>query len=115
LVWIEQNSKNYAYYVLLPAMVAAIGVSWILIPAVTHLQQDPVRSAAQFAQTLNLPIVSDNRMPSFSVYLGHPTERRQLEIGDIAFGRLDHPGQLGSQYQTLFAQGGVRIVKVLQP
>jgi 4-amino-4-deoxy-L-arabinose transferase-like glycosyltransferase len=115
LVWTAQNSKNYPYYVLLPAMAAAIGVSWILIPAVTHLQQDPVRAAAQFAKTLNLPIVSDNRMPSFSVYLGRPTERRQLKTGDIAFGRLDHPGQLGSQYQTLFAQGGVRIVKVLQP
>lgn len=109
------ESKRYAYLVLMPGLISAIGVSYLLAPAVTHLQQDPVRAAAQFAQTLNEPVVSDNRLPSFSVYLGRPTERRPVKAGDLAFGRLDHPDQLGSQHQVLFAQGGVRVVRVIQP
>ena len=109
------GSPAYPYLVLLPGLVSAIGISWILIPAVSQLQQDPVRAAAQFAKTLKEPVVSDNRMPSFSVYLGHATEIRKVQEGDIAFGRVDHPDQLGSQHQILFAQGGVRVVRVLQP
>jgi Dolichyl-phosphate-mannose-protein mannosyltransferase len=115
LVMMNQHSKRYQYWVLLPGLVSAIGVSWVLIPAVTQIQQDPVRAAARFAQSLHEPVVSDNRMPSFSVYLGYPTERRLVKAGDIAFGRLDHIDQLGSQYQILFAQGGLRLVRVLQP
>jgi len=115
LVMMNQHSKRYQYWVLLPGLVSAIGVSWVLIPAVTQIQQDPVRAAARFAQSLHEPVVSDNRMPSFSVYLGYPTERRLVKAGDIAFGRLDHIDQLGSQYQILFAQGGLLLVRVLQP
>jgi len=115
IVFYLPNKKLYRYTIFLPGFISVIGVSWVLIPAVSHLQQDPVRSAAYFARTLNETVVSDNRMPSFSVYLGHPTEIRPIRAGDIVFGRLDHLDQLGSQHQVLFAQGGLRVVRVQQP
>ena len=98
-----------------PGLVSVLGISGVLLPAVTGLQQDPVRAAAQFAATLAAPVVSDNRMPSFSVYLGHATEVRPVRAGDLAFGRLDHPDRLGSQHEVLFARGGVRVVRVRVP
>ncbi len=99
----------------LPGLVSVLGVSCVLLPAVTGLQQDPVRAAATFAASLPGPLVSDDRMPSFSVYLGRATEVRPVRAGDLAFGRLDHPDRLGRAYETLFAQGGVRVVRVIAP
>lgn len=96
-------------------ILSAFGVSLLLLPAVTHLQQDPVREAAALARHLEGPVISDHRMPSFSVYLGHPTEGRAPRAGDIAFGRLDHPERLGSRYETLFAKQGIRLVRVINP
>ena len=100
---------------IVPGLVSVLGVSLVLLPTVTAFQQDPVRAAARFAATLATPVVSDNRMPSFSVYLGHPTLVRALQAGDIAFGRLDHPDRLGRRYDALFAQGGIRVVRVIEP
>jgi len=115
LIFYVSPRIGHRYTVLIPGLLTAFGVSWILIPAVSGLQQVPVRDAALFARSLNLPVVSDNRMPSFSVYLGQATQRTPLKAGDIAFGRIDHPDQLGTQNQILFAKGGVRVVRVLQP
>lgn len=103
----------------LPGALSVAGVSLVLLPAVTGLQQDPVRAAAARARQMvadgPVTVVADNRMPSFAVYLGRPTTQRAVQAGDLAFGRLDHPDRLGSQYQVLFAEGGVRLVRVLAP
>jgi 4-amino-4-deoxy-L-arabinose transferase-like glycosyltransferase len=96
-------------------LVSAVGVSVVLLPAVTYFQQDPVREAAMVARGLHQPVISDNRMPSFSVYLGAPTEVRAPRAGDIAFGRLDHLDRLGHQYETLYARQGIRLVRVIVP
>jgi 4-amino-4-deoxy-L-arabinose transferase-like glycosyltransferase len=96
-------------------LVSVLGASLVLLPALSALQQDPVRAAGRYAAALHTPVVSDNRMPSFSVYLGRPTEARPVRRDDIAFGRLDHPDRLGRRHEVLFAQGGVRVVRVLEP
>jgi len=106
---------DFRWMVVAPGLVSAFGISLLLLPALTTLQQDPVRAAGRFAATLNVPVVSDDRMPSFSVYLGRPTEVRDIRAGDVAFGRIDHPERLGRRHQVLFAQGGVRVVRVLEP
>jgi 4-amino-4-deoxy-L-arabinose transferase-like glycosyltransferase len=111
----RRAAVDLRWTVIVPGLVSALGISLVLLPALTALQQAPVRAAARFAAGLGAPIVADNRMPSFSVYLGRPTQGRAVQIGDIAFGRLDHPDRLGSRHQILFAEGGVRVVRVLAP
>jgi 4-amino-4-deoxy-L-arabinose transferase-like glycosyltransferase len=111
----QRSLLDPRWAVIAPGLLSAGGISFVLLPILTGLQQDPVRSAAYFAAALGEPVVSDDRMPSFSVYLGHPTEVRALRTGDLAFGRLDHPEQLGKRHEVLFAEGGIRVVRVLEP
>lgn len=83
----------------------------LVLPTMAHFQQDPVHQAALAAKSLNQRVVADNRMPSFAVYLGQPTERRPVHSGDLVFLRLDEEKNL-PPHQVLFAQGGLRLVKV---
>lgn len=98
-----------------PGLVSTLGISLVLLPTVTAFQQEPVRAAARFAAGLGVPVVADDRMPSFAVYLGRPTLVREVAAGDVAFGRINNPDRLGRQHQVLFARGGVRVVRVEQP
>jgi 4-amino-4-deoxy-L-arabinose transferase-like glycosyltransferase len=85
---------------------------WMLwLPAAAGLQQEPVKAAAQVAKTLGQPIVADNRMPSFAVYSGRPTEHRSPRIGDVVFLRADHEAEL-PPHETLFHEGGLMLVKI---
>lgn len=111
----RRESAREMRALILPGLLSVIGVSQVLLPAVTGLQQDPVRAAARFAASLHEPVVSDNRMPSFSFYLGQATRMRPVQAGDLAFGRLDHPDRLGRRHEVLFAQGGLRVVRVVEP
>ncbi len=113
LGWNREGSRAVLAWA--PGLVSALGVSLVLLPAVTGLQQDPVRRAARMAASLQQPVVSDDRMPSFSVYLGAATQVRPVRAGDLAFGRLDHPDRLGTRFDTLFAEGGIRVVRVRAP
>lgn len=60
----------------------------VFIPAAADMQQLPVKQAAELARSLDRPVVAYRiNMPTFSVYLGSPTERRMPEPGELAVTR----------------------------
>ncbi len=83
----------------------------VLLPSAARLQQEPVREAARIASQWPQPVVADNRMPSFAVYSGRPTENRPPAPGDLVFLRADAESRL-PPHAVLFSQGGLRLVRI---
>ncbi len=92
-----------------------LGTLWVVglfLPLAAALQQEPVLQLAQLARTHQGPIVADNRMPSFAVAIGHPTENRAPRPGDWVFLRADHLKNL-PPYSLIRAVGGLCLVRIL--
>ena len=92
---------------------ALVSTCWL--QAAAALQQQPVLEAARLARSLPgtpPPLVADNRMPSFAVYSGRPTENRAPRSGDVLFLKADREAGL-PPHDTLYAKGGVRLVRIL--
>ncbi|MDE2343416.1 MAG: glycosyltransferase family 39 protein [Betaproteobacteria bacterium] len=83
----------------------------VLLPSAARLQQEPVREAARIARQWPQPVVADNRMPSFAVYTGRPTEDRPPVPGDLVFLRADAESRL-PPHAVLFSKGGLRLVRI---
>ncbi len=90
---------------------ALVSICWL--PAAAALQQQPVLEAARLARSLPLdtPLVADNRMPSFAVYSGRPTQNRPPRAGDVLFLKADREARL-PPHDTLYAKGGLRLVRI---
>ncbi len=95
----------------LAGVVSNLLVWMVLMPAAADLQQAPLQEAAQIARRMGQPVVADNRMPSFAVYSGRPTENRTPHAGDVVFLRADRVGEI-PLHQTIFSKGGLRLVKI---
>lgn len=92
-----------------------LGACWVclwFLPVAARLQQEPVIALATFARSHRGPIVADNRMPSFAVSLGHPTENRPAHGGDWVFTRADYLKNL-PRYETIRTIGGLYLVRIL--
>ena len=83
----------------------------MFVPAISEAQQRPVWEAAQFAKTLEQPIVTQSiDMPSFNVYLDKWTERRRLKPGEIGYAREDRLRDTGD-IDVLFQSGPIMIIR----
>lgn len=86
-------------------------VWFVFVPAISEAQQRPVWEAAQFAKTLEQPIVTQSiDMPSFNVYLDKWTERRRLKPGEIGYAREDRLRDTGD-IDVLFQSGPIMIIR----
>jgi len=93
------------------AVVQALFVWHVFVPAFSEAQQRPVWEAAQFMRTLGQPVVTQSiDTPSFNVYLDKVTPRRALKPGEIGYGRVDRIKNLDS-YQLLFESGPIVIIR----
>ena len=93
------------------AVIQALFVWTVMVPAISDAQQLPVYEAAQYARTLQQPIVTQSiDMPSFNVYLDRVTPRRGLETGEVGFGRIDRIRDL-DQYNVLFQSGLIVLIE----
>ncbi len=93
---------------------ALVSTCWL--SAAAALQQQPVLEAARLTRTLapGTPLVADNRMPSFAVYSGRPTQNRAPVVGDVVFLKADREPGL-PPHDTLYAKGGIRLVRITAP
>lgn len=114
LLWRRVPGAPCWYWLVLAGLAsnALVGGCWL--PAAAALQQQPVLEAAHLARSLPVatPLVADNRMPSFAVYSGRPTQNRPPRAGDVLFLRADRVAQL-PPHETLYARGGLRLVRIL--
>lgn len=84
---------------------------FVVAPAISDAQQQPVYDAAMFARKLNEPVITQSiDMPSFNVYLDKVTPRRPLQPGEVGFGRIDRLRDL-DQYDILFQSGLIVIIR----
>ncbi len=89
------------------------------MPALAGIQQAPIKQAAEFAKTLNVPVVRyQMHMPSFSVYRGAITERRLPKPGEYVYTKADKledlkqalaKNQIGGQLKIKYQHGGIAI------
>lgn len=94
------------------AVIQALFVWTVMVPAISDAQQLPVYEAAQFARTLQQPIVTQSiDMPSFNVYLDRVTVRRGLQPGEVGFGRIDRLRDL-ERYNVLFQSGLIVLIEL---
>ncbi len=104
------------HWLVLAGLASNALVSTCWLQAAAALQQQPVLEAARLARSLppSTPLVADNRMPSFAVYSGRPTQNRSPRVGDVLFLKADREASL-PPHDTLYAQGGVRLVRIRPP
>ncbi|MGD8594967.1 MAG: glycosyltransferase family 39 protein [Gammaproteobacteria bacterium] len=87
-------------------------VQWIG-PAAGELVQQPVKAAAQLARQYDETIVMWRvNMPSFTVYRGEVTPRRDPRPGEIVFTRIDALPDLGP-HEVIYTSGGIVLAKKL--
>lgn len=84
---------------------------YLLLPAVANLQEKPVIDLARYAKKLNEGVVADNRMPSFAVLLGQPTQNRHAKPGELVFLRVDQLMDY-PHHQILQQEGGLVLLRV---
>jgi len=88
------------------------------VPAYAEIQQAPVKAAAEFARSIEQPIVAYKiHMPSFSVYRQAITHRRDVKAGDVVFTKSDKAIELATQFgsqniQQLFNQQGIVLLQI---
>ena len=92
------------------ALIQLVVLVLAVVPFVGEVLQGPVKNAGLRAQALGDPAV---RMrfdaPSFSVYREAATPAREAQPGELAITRIDRVPETG--YDTVFAQGGVRLLR----
>lgn len=92
-------------------------ISLAVIPAWGRIQQAPVREAAHLAAALGGPtVVVGLDVPSFSVYRGASTPRRDPQAGELALVRSDRLAALRRELaplhlRELYRNGAVVLVK----
>ncbi|MDF1763112.1 MAG: glycosyltransferase family 39 protein, partial [Oleibacter sp.] len=92
-------------------VVQAVLIWFLFVPTYSDTQQLPVYEAAQFARTLDQPIITQSiDLPSFNVYLDKVTERRELKVGEIGFAREDRLKHI-DHYIVLFQSGPIMIIQ----
>ncbi|WP_430462265.1 ArnT family glycosyltransferase [Thalassolituus sp. LLYu03] len=104
------------FALILVAGIQTLFVWFVFVPAFSEAQQRPVWDAAQFAKRLDEPVYTQSiDMPSFNVYLDKVTQRRDLQIGEVGFGREDRlqrdTERYGIHYDVLFQSGPIQIVR----
>lgn len=82
-----------------------------LLPLAGSMQQQPVKSAAAQAKSLNEEVIMWGiNMPSFTVYSGQITPRRFPAPGELVFTRADKLNQLGA-HSPLSTHGGIILTR----
>jgi len=93
-------------------LLQALLVAALIIPALSAIQQEPVRDAGRRAREISAPIVMWGiNTPSFSVYRGSVTPRRRPEPGEVVYTRVDKLPKLGD-YDILYERGGVALAQI---
>lgn len=98
------------------ALLQAIFLSSVLVPVIAHIQQSPVRDAANFARKYlqDSTVVMDGlNMPSFTVYRQTITPLRAPQVGEYVFSKAGHL-QPAENYHTVFERGGLVIAKQMK-
>ncbi|MDH2435819.1 glycosyltransferase family 39 protein [Pokkaliibacter sp. MBI-7] len=93
--------------------------SQLLLPAIGHLQQTPVKQAALQARQLQTSTVVAYKihMPSFSLYRGAPTPSGDPQAGDVVLTKADHLPELLERFPAaeatiLYHQGGIVLARM---
>lgn len=86
----------------------------VVVPLIAEIKQQPVKNAAQYARTIDEPILMwRHDMPSFSTYLNEVTSKSEPQLGDLVFTR---EGKLTDQeVEILFSEGGILLARVIEP
>lgn len=92
-------------------LVQALVLGQAVLPALGEVQQGPVREAAQLAAELGGPVVMwRHNMPSFTLYRGAVTPRRDPLPGELVYTRVDRLDALGP-HQVLYSRGGIVLAR----
>jgi hypothetical protein len=110
----------FARRIPLPAKLMATGVlhatavALFLLPAVGAVQQGPIKEAALLARERGYEVILWSvSTPSFIVYSGRLTPRRDPVPGDIVLSKVKRLGELPG-YETLYQKNGIALVKVTE-
>jgi len=110
-----ERRVSTAHKLALSGLLATVGVSTFVVPALGVLLQQPVREAALVARSFEQPAVMWRlNAPSFSVYFGEPTASREPRRGDVVVTKKKWLAQLpaGLRYQVLYSRRGIVLVKI---
>ena len=94
------------------AMLHSLTIALLVLPVLADFQQRPVYQAARIARALSLEVVMWRvDMPSFTLYRGEVTPKREPMPGDVVFtriGRIDEADVLERFYRS----GGIELVRL---
>lgn len=111
MVW---TRAALALRLLVVGLAASYGLGLVLLPAVGHLLQDPVKQAGLLARHLEVPVVmSGINNPSFSVYAGRVVERRAPLPGEAVFTDTRHLAEL-PPYELIYIRKDIALVRLLK-
>jgi 4-amino-4-deoxy-L-arabinose transferase-like glycosyltransferase len=96
-------------------VVAVLGLSLFVLPAIGVIHQGPIKEAAAVAKREGYDVVRWRiHMPSFSVYTQRVTPERQPVAGDVVLTKTEHLASF-KEAEVLYRKGGVALVRVVVP
>jgi len=110
-----ERRVSTAHKLALAGILATVGMSTFVVPALGELLQEPIKGAARVARTLEQePVMWRLNAPSFSVYSGEPTATRAPGAGALVVTKrkwlADMPGSL--KYRVLYSRRGIVLVSI---
>jgi 4-amino-4-deoxy-L-arabinose transferase-like glycosyltransferase len=98
----------------LSGIVGVVGLSAFVVPVGAGVQQEPIREAALLARKNGYEVIIWRLdAPSFSVYYGRPTQRREPHPGDVVITKAKRLAELpGYTYDVIYAKNGIVLIRV---
>lgn len=88
--------------------------SWLMMPTLLNLQQQPLKEAAHYAVAQDIsPVMWAMNMPSFSVYAQRITPKREPAVGEWVITQTHQIHKLG-KVEKAFEKGGITLAKRLE-
>lgn len=98
---------------LVTGLMIAYGLSFVFLPALGGVLQQPIKQAGLIAHDIDAPLVMFGiNTPSFGVYAGKVVQRRIPQAGEVALTQTDRLAEL-PPYQLLFRSKNIALVKVI--
>lgn len=102
-----------SYQLIISGILGNFCIAWLILPVIATVQQQPIKQAALISKQFTENVVLWKlHTPSFSVYRGQITERREPVDGELVLTKTQFLKEL-KRYDIIYQQNGVTLAKVL--
>jgi len=112
VVFMIERKLAMSTKLLVTGLMTAYGLSFVFLPALGNVLQQPIKEAGLIGRDINAPLVMHGiNTPSFGVYAGKVVQRRLPQAGEVALTQTDRLAEL-PPHQLLFRSKNIALIMI---